>query len=373
MIRKLFSEFKIGGLELPNRIVIAPMCQYSADNGDASDWHTVHLSNMLLSGAGLMILEATAVEEIGRITHGCLGLYSDANEASLKRVLAIVRKYSSMPIGIQLGHAGRKASTLRPWDGNRGLSDSEGAWQTVGPSTRPFSESYPIPKALDRSGMDRIIKAFEAAALRADRLGLDLIELHGAHGYLLSQFLSPLANERTDEYGGALENRARFPLEVFDAIRSVWPQKKALGMRINGTDWHPEGITIEESVRFSEFLAARGCDFIHVTSGGNGKIGVTPAPGYQVPLAGEIRAKVRIPTIAVGLITRPPHAEEIITSGQADLVAIARGALNDPRWGWHAAAELGADLPEIPVQYERGAPQSDTTRVIRRIKPNKSL
>ncbi len=357
MASKLFSPLKLGGLELANRVVIAPMCQYSAIDGSASNWHTVHFSNMLQSGAGVFIIEATGVEAAGRISHGCLGLYSDANEEALARTLKIVRPYSKMPIGIQLGHAGRKASTQIPWLGGGGLKAGQNPWPTAAPSAVAFDENHAAPSAMGTADMARVKQAFAAAAERALRLGLELIELHGAHGYLLCQFLSPIANKRTDGYGGSAVNRARFPLEVFDAVRAVWPKDKALGLRLNGTDWRDDGITPDEAADFAAELAKRGCDFVHVTSGGNGAADIPLAPGYQVPLAEKVRDRAKIPTIAVGLITDPHHAEAILAEGRADAIGIARGVLNDPRWPWHAAVALGENPPGVAPQYLRGAPR----------------
>lgn len=353
---KLFSPFALGGLHLPNRIVIAPMCQYSAEAGCATDWHLIHLGQLALSGAGLLIIEATAVSPEGRITGADLGLYSDDNEAALGRVLAAVRRYAAMPIGIQLGHAGRKASSQVPWEGGALLAPEDGGWQTVAPSAIPHAPQERPPVALDDAGLVRVREDFVAAARRAARLGLDLIELHCAHGYLLHQFLSPLANQRTDRYGGSLENRLRFPLEVFDAVRAALPAKLPLGVRFSATDWVEDGWDLEQSIAFSQALAARGCSFLHVSSGGVSPQQQIPlGPGYQVPLATEIRRAVKVPVIAVGLVTEPEQAEAIVAEGQADLVALGRGMLYDPRWPWHAAARLGAQV-EAPRQYWRSQP-----------------
>jgi 2,4-dienoyl-CoA reductase-like NADH-dependent reductase (Old Yellow Enzyme family) len=352
----LFSPVRLGGLELPNRIVIAPMCQYSAEEGCATDWHLIHLGQLALSGAGLLILEATGVLPEGRISPADLGLYSDANEAALARVLAAVRRYSDMPVGIQLGHAGRKASSRAPWDGGKLLLPDEGGWPRVAPSAITLSADEPAPEALDADGLARIREAFVAAAQRADRLGLDLIELHGAHGYLLHQFLSPLSNQRTDAYGGSLENRMRFPLEVFDAVRAVFPKHKPVGIRISASDWVDGGWDLEQSIAFAQAIEARGCDFIHVSSGGlSGAQQIPLKPGYQIHFAEAIKQAVNMPVIGVGLITEPEHAESIVTNGEADLVALARGMLYDPHWPWHAAAKLGAKV-HAPKQYWRSEP-----------------
>lgn len=290
MTSPLFSPFNLRQLSLANRIVVAPMCQYSAQDGNVGDWHLMHLGHLSHSGAGMLIVEATAVEAEGRITPDCPGLWNDANEAAFARVLKAVRQYSSMPVGIQLAHAGRKASCAVPWRGGRQLPEQAGGWTTTAPSAIPFNESDTAPLALDKAGLQRIRDAFVQAARRADRLGIDAIELHAAHGYLLHQFLSPLANLRTDDYGGTPENRMRFPLEVFAAVRAVWPEHKPLGVRVSATDWVDGGWDLEQTVAFATELKARGCDYIHVSSGGlSPKQQVAIAPGYQVPFARRIR------------------------------------------------------------------------------------
>jgi 2,4-dienoyl-CoA reductase-like NADH-dependent reductase (Old Yellow Enzyme family) len=361
---KLFSPITLRGLTLPNRIVVAPMCQYSAVDGSATDWHIIHLGQLALSGAGLLVLEATGVEPQGRITSQCLGLYSDENEAALERVLGIVRRYSNMPIGLQLSHAGRKASAKRP--SAPGPVDTR-QWQTVGPSAIAFSEDRQVPTELDAAGMASIVQAFAQAARRSARLGIDLLEIHSAHGYLLSAFLSPIANRRTDAYGGSLVNRMRFPLEVFEAVRAAWPAERPLGVRCNGTDWHAAGITPEESVAYAIALRERGCDFVDVSTGGNAVTPIPMEPGYQVPFAARVRAEAGIPTRAAGLIRDPQHAERIVAEGRADMIALGRGILNDPRWPWHAAEELGQKV-EAPYQYWRattraGLPTRDHIQV----------
>ena len=353
----LFQPCPLGSLTLTNRIVIAPMCQYSAQDGCATDWHLMHLGQMALSGAGLLIIEASAVEPDGRITEDDLGLWSDANEAALSRVLDAVRTYSGMPIAIQIGHAGRKASVARPWEGGAQIAPAEGGWQTVAPSSQPHAPGEHPPLALDEKGLARIRNAFADTARRAARLGLDAIEVHAAHGYLLHQFLTPLANTRTDAYGGSLENRMRFPLEVFDAVRNAFPADKPVGVRISASDWVDGGWDVEQSVAFSQALKARGAGYIHVSSGGASPLQQIPAvPGYQLEFAERIRKEVGLPTIAVGLITEAEQAEAIIASGQADFVALARGMLYDPRWPWHAAAKLGAQVDAAP-QYLRCQPR----------------
>ena len=353
----LFTPFALGPLALKNRIVIAPMCQYSAVEGGATDWHLVHLGQLALSGAGLLIIEATAVEAVGRITPGCLGLYSDATEAALQRVLQGVRAHSRMPIAIQLGHAGRKASSHVPWDGGMLIpADQPGGWMPLAPSALPHLQGEALPQALDEAGLQRIQAAFVDAAKRAHRLGLDAIELHGAHGYLLHQFLSPLSNVRSDAYGGSLAKRMRFPLQVFEAVRAAVPGMP-LGVRLSATDWVEGGWDLAQSRVFVEQLRSRGLDFLHVSSGGVSPRQKIPlGPGYQVALAEQLKRETGVPTIAVGLITEPEQAEAVVASGQADLVALARAMLFDPRWPWHAAAQLGATV-EAPPQYWRSQPR----------------
>ncbi|MBF0515148.1 MAG: NADH:flavin oxidoreductase/NADH oxidase [Desulfovibrionaceae bacterium] len=352
----LFSPFSLGGLALQNRIVVAPMCQYSAKDGQAAHWHTIHLGHLALSGAGLLITEATAVTPEGRISPQDLGLYSDDCQAALARVLRAVRAYSPIPLCIQLAHAGRKASTSAPWSGGRTLAPAEGGWRPLAPSALPFTPGDPAPLELDRAGLARIREAFAQAARRAGELGFDCLELHNAHGYLLHEFLSPLSNRRTDEYGGTLANRMRFPLEVFAAVREATPAAHPVGVRISATDWLEGGWDIEDSIVYARELKKLGCAYIHASGGGTSLEQKIPlAPGYQVPLAERIRRETGAPTIAVGLITRPAQAEEIVASGQADLVALARAMLYDPRWPWHAAAELGERI-DAPQQYLRAAP-----------------
>ena len=356
---RLFEPLELGGLRLANRIVIAPMCQYSCADGVAGDWHMIHLGHLALSGAGLMILEATGISPEGRISDWDLGLYSDANEAALARVLAAIRAHAPIPVAVQLSHAGRKASSLPPWEGGAQVPpDAPHGWKTEAPSALAHAPEEDVPMALDRAGLDRVRADFAAAAARAARLGLDGIEIHGAHGYLLHQFLSPLANRRDDEYGGSLENRMRFPLEVFDAVRAAFPAGRPVWLRVSGTDWVDGGWDIAGTIALSRALAARGCAAIHVSSGG-----VSPAqkiplgPGYQVGLAEQVKQAVDIPVFAVGLITEPAQAEAIIAEGRADAVAMARAMLYDPRWPWHAAAALGARV-NAPKQYWRCQPRA---------------
>lgn len=354
----LFTPFRVGELALANRIVIAPMCQYSAENGEMNDWHLIHLGHLALSGAAALTIEATAVAPEGRVTYKDVGLWNDATQSAMGRVLDGVRRWSNMPIGIQLAHAGRKASTDVPWKGGQQIppSDARG-WQTIAPSAVPFTEGQNTPQVLDRKDMNRIRDAFAAAARRAADLGLDFVQLHAAHGYLLDEFLSPFANRRDDDYGGCLEHRMRFPLEVFDAVRAAFPAGKPVSMRISGTDWTEGGWTIEDAVTFAKTLEARGCDAVHVSSGGLHPRQVIPVgPSYQVPLARAVKNAVGVPVVAVGLITAPEQAEAIVAGGDADFVALARTILYDPRWPWHAAATLGARV-KAPPQYLRSQPR----------------
>ncbi|MGY6270212.1 NADH:flavin oxidoreductase/NADH oxidase [Achromobacter denitrificans] len=353
----LFSPTSIGNLELANRIVIAPMCEYSAEEGRATDWHMIHLGHLALSGAALLFTEATSVEPDGRISPGDLGLWSDETEAALRRVVDAVRRYAPIKLGIQLGHAGRKASSDAPWNGGQLVPASEGGWQGGAPSAVPHNASEPAPRALDEAGLARVRDAFVASARRAVRMGFDAIELHAAHGYLLHQFLSPLANRRDDAYGGSLENRMRFPLEVFQALREATPASVALGVRVSATDWVDGGWDLEQTLAFAQALKDRGCEFIDVSSGGVSPQQKIPvAPNYQVPFAGEIKRRIGMPTITVGLITEAQQAEDILARGEADMVALARGMLYDPRWPWHAAAQLGGQVA-APRQYWRSQPR----------------
>ena len=353
MASSLFTSIDLRDLTLANRIVVSPMCQYSADDGSANDWHMQHLGSLAVSGAGLLMIDATAVERAGRITHGCLGLYSDANEAALGRVVAACRRFGNTRLGIQLAHAGRKGSAQRPFEGGRALRPEDGAWLTLAPSAVALDEGWPAPHALTAADLDRIEAAFVAATQRAARLGLDLVEAHCAHGYLLHEFLSPIANKRIDAYGGSLENRMRFPLRVATAMRAAWPKEKPMGARITGTDWLSGGFSVEDAVVFARALKAVGCDYVCVSSGGIvPKAPIPVAPGYQLGLAARVRRDVGIAVRAVGLLAEPHQVETVIASGQADMVAMARAFLDDPRWPWHAAEALGASAG-YPPQYER--------------------
>jgi 2,4-dienoyl-CoA reductase-like NADH-dependent reductase (Old Yellow Enzyme family) len=354
----LFQPIRNGELNLDNRIIVAPMCQYSAHEGTAGDWHLMHLGSLAISGAGMLILEATAVLPDARITPQCLGLYSDDNERGLARVLDAVRTFSPIRIGMQLAHAGRKASSRAPWLGGAQIRPEEpGGWLADAPSPLAHGADEVPPHALDAAGMARIRAGFADAARRAARLGIDGIEVHAAHGYLLHQFLSPLANQRSDAYGGSLDNRMRFVLEVFDTVRDAFPAERPVWARISATDWVENGWDIDGTVALSRALQSRGCAAIHVSSGGVSPQQRIPiGPGYQVPYAQRVKAELGVPTIAVGLITEAEQAEAIIANGEADAVSLARAMLYDPRWPWHAAAKLGAKV-RVPPQYWRSQPR----------------
>ncbi len=354
----LFDPLKIGALQLDNRIIVAPMCQYSADNGSATDWHMIHLGNLALSGAGLLITEATAVSPEGRISPEDLGLYSDANEEALARVLSAIRKYSPIPVVTQLAHAGRKGSSEPPWVGGHQIApDKPRGYPTVAPSPLPHSDGEHAPIELDDAGLDKIRSDFAKSTERAARLGFDGIEIHMAHGYLLNEFLSPLSNQRTDAYGGSIENRMRFPLEIYDIVRAAFPADRPVWARISAVDWVDGGWDIESSIALAKALEARGAPAIHVSTGGVSPLQkITLGAGYQVPFAEQIKSATSLTTIAVGLITEPQLAEEIVFTGKADAIALARAMLYDPRWPWHAAAKLGAQA-FAPPQYFRCQPR----------------
>ena len=356
MSAQLFTPIQLGGVTLPNRIVVAPMCQYSADDGCMSDWHVAHLGSLACSGAGLVVVEATSVTREGRISHGCTGLYSAHNEAAMKRVVDVYRGITRSPIGVQLGHAGRKASTGAPWVGGKPLAAGESPWQTVGPSALAFGEGWHTPHELSTGEIRGLVDAFAAAAKRALAAGFDLIELHSAHGYLLHQFLSPLSNQRPDAYGGSLENRMRFPLEVARAVRGVWPKDKALGARITASDWAAGGFEVADAVAYAGALRGAGLDYVCVSSGGLvAQQQIKVGPGYQVAFAAQVRKGASIAVRAVGMIADPEQAERIVTSGQADMIAMARGILDNPRWVWHAAEKFGVKI-DYPPQYARSHP-----------------
>jgi 2,4-dienoyl-CoA reductase-like NADH-dependent reductase (Old Yellow Enzyme family) len=355
---KLFTPITVANVTLTNRILIAPMCQYSAVDGRMTDWHLIHLGSLALSAAALLTIEATAVLPEGRLTYADVGLWSDETEEAIGRTLESVRRWSPMPIAIQLAHAGRKASSEVPGKGGSHLSpDHVIGWQTVSASAIRYDNGWHAPTALDAEGFARVRDGFADAARRAARLGIDAVQVHGAHGYLLHQFLSPLSNHRDDEYGGSLENRMRLPLEVFDAVRAAFPAERAVTMRVSGTDWVEGGGDIEQTVAFARALEARGCSAVHVSSGG-----LTPrqriplGPSYQVPLARAVKQATSMPVVAVGLITDFEQAEAILSTGDADLIALARAILYDPRWPWHAAAHFGARV-RVPSQYLRSQPR----------------
>jgi 2,4-dienoyl-CoA reductase-like NADH-dependent reductase (Old Yellow Enzyme family) len=355
----LFDPIRLRGLGLANRVVVSPMCQYSAVDGCATDWHLVHWAQMMMSGAAMFTIEATAVTAVGRISPGDLGLYDDACENAISDALARARaQCPPIAVAIQLAHAGRKGSSNAPWDGGAQIPVGEGGWIAHAPSALPHAQDETAPAALDAGGLARVRDAFTESARRAARIGLDALELHMAHGYLLHEFLSPISNRRTDAYGGGFEARIRYPLEVFDAVRAAWPAGKPLGVRLSCTDWIEGGWDLGQSVELSRRLVAHGVDWIDASSGG-----VSPAqkiavgPGYQVRFAAEIRRATGATTVAVGLITTPEQAATILAAGDADMIAMARAFLWDPRWAWHAAAALGASVTP-PRQYSRAAPRS---------------
>jgi len=357
MSSKLFSPYSLAGLELANRIVVSPMCQYSADDGCANDWHLMHLGMLANSGAALVVVEATHVERSGRITHGCLGLYNDDNEAALARVVRAARRAGSARFGIQIAHAGRKASAQRPWEGAGALKIGQDPWPTMAASPIPFGETWHTPREVTEDDMERVRAAFVSAAQRSMRIGFDEIELHFAHGYLAHGFMSPISNRRTDRYGGSFENRLRFPLSIARAVRAVVPRHLPLGARITGSDWREGGLTADDAVAIAKALKAEGLDFICISSGGITADTRNPTePGYNVPIAARVKKEAGIATRTVGLIVRPEHAEEIVTLGQADMVSMARSFLDDPHWGWHAAKALGAEVAR-PPQYQRAGPK----------------
>jgi 2,4-dienoyl-CoA reductase (NADPH2) len=351
----LFEPFALRGLSFRNRIGVSPMCQYSAQDGFANDWHLVHLGARAAGGAGLVIVEATAVLPEGRISPQDLGLWSDDQAEPLARIAAFIASRGAVP-GIQLAHAGRKASVARPWEGGRRLPPGSGGWTTVAPSPLPFAPADSAPVALDEGGIQAVVAAFVAAARRAARAGFQFIEVHGAHGYLLHQFLSPLSNARTDAYGGGLEGRLRLPLEVASAVRSALPNDLALAFRVSATDWVEGGWDLDQTVELARRLAGAGVDLLDVSSGGSSPKAVVPLrPGYQVPFAAAVRAKAGLPTAAVGLITGAEQAEAILRDGHADLVLLGRELLRNPHWPLQAARELGAEGP-WPSPYLRAKP-----------------
>jgi len=357
----LFSPLTSRGLTLPHRIVVSPMCEYSSEDGFANDWHLVHLGSRAVGGAALVITEATAVTPEGRISPQDLGIYKDAHVDMLQRIVGFVHAQGSAA-GMQLAHAGRKGSTQRPWEGHSAVARTDGGWIPVAPSADAFSDTYPVPRALEASEIADIVDAFRDAAIRAADAGFDMIELHGAHGYLMHEFLSPITNKRTDQYGGSFENRIRFCLEVIDAVRAVWPERSPVWLRISATDWVPGGWDVDEAVELGRRVRERGVDLIDCSSGGLAlhqqiKIG----PGYQVPFAERMRREANIATGAVGLITTATQADEVIRNEQADCVLLARELLRDPYFPLHAAQELGVKL-SWPAQYLRAAPEGTPKR-----------
>ena len=357
MTNSLFSSFRLADVELSNRIVVSPMCQYSADDGCANDWHLGHVGMLANCGAGLVIVEATHVERHGRITHGCTGLYSDDNEAAMARVIAHCRRHGTARLGIQIAHAGRKASSQRPWEGGGALKTGADPWETIGPSPIPFGEGWHVPRVATLEDIARVRAAFVNSVRRALRIGFDAIELHYAHGYLAHSFMSPVSNHRIDQYGGSLENRMRFGREIAQAVRAVVPKGVALGARITGSDWRDDGLSADDAVAYAKALKGDGLDYIDVSSGGVTADTRNPTtPGYNLPIAERIKREAGVATRVVGLIVTPALAEQVVAEGKADMVAMARAILDDPRWGWHAARELGVDIPRAP-QYQRVGPK----------------
>ncbi len=349
---KLFETYNQRSLIFRNRIVVSPMCQYSATDGIPNHWHLVHLGSRAVGGAAAVIAEATAVSAEGRISAHDTGIWNDTQVQAWQPIAAFIAEQGAIP-GVQLAHAGRKASVSRPWEGGGALSAEQGAWQTVAPSAIPFDKHWHVPQALDAAGIRKVVADFRAAAARAREAGFKLIELHGAHGYLLHQFMSPLSNHRDDEYGGSFENRTRLVREVITAVRDVWPAELPLWLRISATDWAEGGWNIDDSVRLAGELSALGVDLVDVSSGGLvPHVRIPVGPGYQVPFAARIRQEARIATGAVGLITEPAQADGIIAGGGADVVLIARASLRDPYFPRRAAQELGATIV-APVQYQR--------------------
>jgi len=354
----LFSPLTIGPMAFENRIAVAPMCQYSAHDGCVTDWHTMHVMQYVISGTGLFMLEATGVTNDGRITPFCLALTNDAQETRLRDLIATCRKYGSSKIGIQLNHSGRKGSSVPPWLGGTPVDETKGGWLTFAPSAVPLADGWPIPSEYSESDLQRLIDAYRDSTERSVRVGVDVLEIHAAHGYLLHQFLSPLSNHRQDQYGGSPEARRRFPLEVVKAVRERWPRDRVLGIRVSASDWLPEGLQVKEVIQFLLHAKTIGVDYVCVSSGGiRPDIRIPVSPGYQVSFASEIRRETGLITRAVGMILEPQQAEDILKAGHADQIAIARGFLDDPRWVWRAAHRLGASI-SYPVQYERAAPKA---------------
>ena len=353
-VPRLFQPLTVRSVTVRNRIMVSPMCQYSATDGIANDWHLQHLGSRAVGGAGIVSTEVVHVEPRGRITSCCLGLWNDAQRDALARIVRFVKSQGAA-IAIQIGHAGRKASTAQPWKGGKPLALPEGGWQPIAPSPIAFGAGYPVPTEMDLNTIAATLKLFAASARRAREAGFDIVELHAAHGYLIHEFRSPLSNHRTDRYGGSFENRTRFLLEAIDAVRSEWPDDKPLFVRLSCVDWMEGGCDLEDTFRLAQLLKAGGkIDLIDSSSGGLDPRQKIPLfPGYQVPFAAEIRRRAGIATGAVGLINAPDLAEQILATGQADLIIMARAMLNDPYWPLHAAKVLKTKIP-WPVQYERG-------------------
>ncbi|HXZ50177.1 MAG TPA: NADH:flavin oxidoreductase/NADH oxidase [Usitatibacter sp.] len=348
---RLFSPLTLRSITFAHRVFVSPMCQYSSENGMPNDWHLVHLGSRAVGGAALVCVEASAVAPEGRITPWDSGIWSADHGRAWKRVADFIRAQGAVP-AMQLAHAGRKASCAKPWDGGRPLDAARGGWQTLGPSALPFGD-YPSPRAMERDEIRATVEAFAHAAGHALAAGFDVVEVHGAHGYLLHSFASPLSNRRTDEYGGSLDNRLRFPLEAARAVREAWPAAKPVFYRVSATDWAEGGWDLAQSIELAKRLKAIGIDMIDCSGGGNVHDAKIPlGPGYQVPFAAAIRKEAAIPTIAVGLVTDAVQAEEVVSLGEADAVCLARAMLRDPYWARHAAAELRVPLP-WPDQYKR--------------------
>ncbi|NNL34280.1 MAG: NADH:flavin oxidoreductase/NADH oxidase [Silicimonas sp.] len=361
----LFSPITLRDVTMRNRITVSPMCQYSAVEGVPQDWHFVHLGQFAMSGAGLIFTEATGVEPDGRITEECTGLYDDATEAAFARIVAFMKSVGDNIVGIQLSHAGRKGNTVPPWEGG-GMIEGEGGWQPQAPSEVPYLPGWPEPDAMTDDDLARVKAAFVQAAKRADRAGFDIVQLHVAHGYLLHQFLSPITNTRNDVYGGSLEARMRYPLEVFEAVRSEFPSQKPVMVRLSATDWIDGGWDLDQSVEFCRALKDLDCDMVDVTSGGlDQRQKITTGPGYQVAMSDRIRREAGIATMSVGQITDPVQAETIVRTGQADMVAMARAMLWDPRWTWKAAMALDAEIA-LPAPYARCNPKLAATPFVTR-------
>lgn len=352
----LFSPIRMRDVELDNRVVVSPMCQYQSVDGRAQDWHLMHLGQFCMGAAGLVFTEATHVSAVGRISPKCLALHNDEQQAALGRVLDFCRQFGVSRLAIQIAHAGRKASTNPPGQGGKPIAADAGGWQTVAPSAVPYADDWPVPEELDAGGIAEIRQQFVETTRRSEALGFEVAELHAAHGYLAHEFLSPLSNRRDDAYGGSLENRMRFVLETFEAMRAAWPAGKPMGVRLSATDWVDGGWDIDECVVLARELKALGCDFLDVSSGGLHPAQKIPlGPGYQVPFAARIRREADIPVMAVGMLRDPHLANDVVARGDADFIAIARGMMYDPRWAWHAAQELGVDTA-YAEQYARCKP-----------------